>query len=134
MIFRRMIGTAVILIWFITLGFVCGPLRWEFAHTYRNLINGFEDSLPVLTTVLGLPVLGIGDQTFMSIFVVVVLGGITWLGPATLLVGVWRFPNREKFSDWLLFGGSLYVAIILLFTILLAVSFWLPFSLLWSGG
>lgn len=128
--YRRIVAFGAIGIWLIALGFVSGPARWEFAHTYEIWIKGFEKNLPELTTVLALPLLEIGESSALSIFLSGAICAIAWLGPVVLLVGVWRAPNREALSDWLLYGGALYASLMALFVALIAVSFWLPFGFL----
>ena len=118
------------MIWLVTLAFIAGPARWELAHTYQRLITELGDSLPLLTSIIGLPVLGLGASTFLSIVVRVLFWGVIWVTPLILLIGVWKASTREVLSDWLLFGGALYAVLMTLFMALVIVSLLLPFGLL----
>ena len=126
----RALATTALLIWLAALALASGPVRWELAHTYEHWIDGAGSSLPVLTTAVSLPVLGLSSSSLPSIAVRTLFWGLAWLGPATLLIGVWRARSREGLSDCLLFGGALYAASIILAVLLVSVGLWLPFSLL----
>ena len=129
MLTRRLIALASLLIWLLILAFLTGPVRSEYAHTYAHRIQPL-DSIPVITNVVGLRLLGLGRSTFLANVVVVVMCGVTWIGPIVLLVQSWRVDTREMLSDWLLYGGLLYATIMGLFLLLVAFSLWLPFSLM----
>jgi len=126
----RALATAALLIWLATLAFVSGPARWEFAHTYEHWIDGLENSLPMLTKEVSLPVLGLGPSSLPSLLVRTVFWGLAWLGPLALLAWVWRSGSRQQLSECFLMGGTLYGASMLLATLLVLVGLWLPFSLL----
>ena len=130
MLAKRITATAAVAVWIVTLAYAGGPARWELAHTYQHLIEGVGSALNAPTVAFGLPILGLGPRTFQSVVVTVVIWGVAWLGPIILLVGIWRVRTREALSDWLLLGGVLYGSVMLLFLVVIAVSLWLPFSLL----
>lgn len=123
-------ASAALLIWLATLVFIFGPARWEYAHTYKHRIESLGSSLPILTEEVGLSLLGLGRTGVLSTFVVVLVWGVTWIGPLILLLGTWRVHSREALSDLLLFGSLLYGSFLALFLTVTAVSLWLPFSLL----
>lgn len=127
---RKVLGSVVVLIWLVTLAFVSGPARWEYAHTYEYRIEELGDALPLLTVVVGLPILGLGSLTPESFVVRVLFWGVTWVGPAILLIGMWNAESRDVLSDWLLYGGTIYLSLMLLFAVIVVVGLWLPFSLL----
>lgn len=128
---KQALGSVILLVWFITLAFISGPVRWEVAHTYQHLVDRLENSLPLPTKVVGLPVLGLGALTPLSIaYSYGVLGGC--------LVGSGVFAPRnmacattwKALSDWLMLGGTLYTSTMFLFVVVIVFSLWLPFGLL----
>jgi len=125
----RILSFSVIVIWLITLIFVAGPVRWEFAHSYGHWISGIGDELPLPTALIGLPILNIGEVSPSSIAVRVVFWSAVWLGPIILLLGVWR-AIPENVANWMLYGGVLYATIVISLAIAICFSLWLPFSLL----
>ncbi len=130
MTIRKILGTVIILIWLMTLAFISGPARWELAHTYQHLIEDMAESMPLLTSVVGLPILGIEQGRPGSVVVRVLFWGFTWLGPLIRLVGIWRAKARDVLSDWLLYGGTIYCSIMVLLALVIAVSLWIPFGFL----
>lgn len=129
---RRVSGSIAIVVWLGTLAFIAGPARWEFAHTYEHWIEGLGTALPTLTTTVGLPILGIGTPSMTSGLQRGLFWAFAWLGPVGLLIGVWRIKSQQTLAEWFLYGGALYLALMLLAFAVTAVSLWIPFSLL--GG
>lgn len=127
---KQALGSVILLVWFITLAFISGPVRWEVAHTYQHLVDRLENSLPLPTKVVGLPVLGLGALTPLSIAIVMVFWGVAWLGPVFLLLGIWRTTTWKALSDWLMLGGTFYTSTMFLFVVVIVFSLWLPFGLL----
>lgn len=118
-----------ILLWLIALAVVTGPLRSALGQAYnlRN-IEKLGGSVPLLTFVFGLPAIGIGSAP-AAVGVGILIWGIAWLGPIVLLVGAWRAPSPESLSDWVVFGGTVYMSVVVLLGILVAVGLWLPYCL-----
>ncbi|MGV8039734.1 MAG: hypothetical protein AB2L07_06560 [Thermoanaerobaculaceae bacterium] len=127
---RRVLGSIVIVVWLGTLAFVAGPARWELAHTYEHWIDGLGKNLPALTTIVGLPILGVGTPSMTSTLLRVPFWAFAWLGPVGLLIGAWRIESQQALAEWFLYGGALYLAVMLLAFVVMAVSLWIPFSLL----
>ena len=132
MMLRRILSSVVIIVWLGTLAFVAGPARWEFAHTYEHWMDGMEMYVPELTSIVGLPFLDLGNPSLMSSILRGLFWAFAWLSPVGLLVGIWRIKSPQALSDWLLYGGALYLSIMLLAFVVIAVSLWIPFSLLGS--
>ncbi len=127
---RKVAATAALAIWLAVVALVWGPVRWEFAHTYQHWIEDWESHLPVLTTAVSLPVLGLGSSTVASFLVRTLFWGLAWLGPAILLLGVWRARTPESLTELLLLGWPLYAASLLLLLVLVILGLWIPFGLL----
>lgn len=127
---RRVLGSIVIVVWLGTLAFIAGPARWELAHTYEHWIEGLGKNLPTLTTIVGLPILGVGTPSVTSMLVRGLFWAFSWLGPAALLIGAWRIKSQQTLAEWFLYGGALYLAVMLLALAVVMVGLWLPFALL----
>jgi hypothetical protein len=125
----RIVASAALVVWLAALIFVAGPARWEFAHSYRHLVSGLGNMLPVPTLLIGLPVLGLGEPTPGTVAVRVLFWLIVWSGPAALLSVVWRVSDA-RMTQWLLAGAMLYGALIVLLTVIVVFSLLLPFGLL----
>ena len=130
MTIKKVIASAALLPWAITLGFICGPVRWELAHTFNHLLEGSDGSLPLLTANLSLPVLGIAPFSPAAVTTAVLFWGIIWLGLGGLIVLIWRARTREDLLDRFLFGSTFFAGYVLLLFTLTAVGLALPFFLL----
>jgi len=130
MLHKRILASLVFLIWYFTVGFICLPVRFTFAHTYMHWIGDAGSDLPMLTRVVGLPLLGLGNYSAISFLFVCLVWAITWLGPLVLIVATWRIRSENKLQDMLIYGGTLYFAVVFLLAVVVAFSLWLPFSLL----
>jgi hypothetical protein len=126
---RRLLASALLLLWLAMLGLIAGPLRWEFAHSYGHWIAGLGDALPLPTFYLGLPLLGLSPPAAPG-WPAALCGLIAWGGPLVLLAGVWRAPSRLALLEWLLLGGGGYALLMLGIGVAVLFSLWLPFSLL----
>jgi len=127
---RKIAASVVVLLWVGTLALLAGPVRWEFAHTYSHWVGPAGTALPAPTLVVALPVLGLAPNSFAAAGVQLLFWGISWLGPAAILAGVWRAASPEIALERFLFGGALYGSLMLLLALVLAVSLLLPFGLL----
>ncbi len=127
---KKVIASGALLPWVITLGFICGPVRWELAHTFNHLLEGSDGSLPLLTANLSLPVLGVAPFSPVAVATAILFWGLTWLGLVGLFVLIWRAKTREDLIDHVVFGGAFYAGYVLLFFTLTAVGLALPFLLL----
>ncbi len=123
-------ATAAVVPWLIALVLVSGPVRWELSHTYEHWIEGVGSDLPALTTAVALPVLGIGPSRPSGLLVRWVFWTVLWLGPAPLLLLVWRSDAQRRLLEVLVLGGGGYAGVVVLFAIVVAMGLWLPFSLL----
>ena len=127
---KRISVTAALLVYLATLAVVCGPMRWELAHTYEHIVSGTEGNLPLLTEYIALPILGIGSHGAAVGFLVFLIWSILWLPVVVLLVGTWRIRSEKMLDDCLLYGGFLYLSATLLISVVVIISFLLPFALL----
>ena len=127
---KKVLASATLLPWLVTLGFIFGPGRWELAHTYAHLIEGTQDSLPLLTRSLSLPVLGIAPSSTGALAAAILFWGFTWLGLAGLLALIWRARTREDLLDRFVYGAALYAGCVLLLFTLAVVGLALPFALM----
>jgi hypothetical protein len=130
MMLRRVLGSIAIVVWLGTLAFVAGPARWELAHTYEHWIEGLGKNLPALTTTVGLPILGVGTPSMTARLLRGFFWAFAWLSPVGLLIGVWRIKSQQALAEWFLYGGALYLAVMLLAFAVTVVSLWIPFGLL----
>ena len=127
---NKILATLVIGLWLVVLGFVSGPMRWEFQHTYAHWIEGAGADLPSLTKSFALPVLGLGSSGAGAVLLRCLVWSVSWLLPLFLLVRVWRSASRLRLVEVVLMGGLGYGSAMALLTALLALGLWLPFSLL----
>jgi hypothetical protein len=127
---RRALALAGLTIWIATLALLSGPARWEIAHTYAHWIDGAEESLPLLTDTVALPVLGLAETNPLSLTVRLLFWGSVWLGALALLRLVWKAQTREHLVEVLVLVAAIYVPLLILLLSVFAVSLWLPFSLM----
>lgn len=127
---RKAAATGVVLLWTATLALLAGPVRWEFAHSYAHWVAPARETLPAPTDTVALAVLGLAGDSVSTALVQLLFWGIAWVGPAAILVGVWRAESAESVLERFVFGGALYASLMLLLSLVVAVSLWLPFGLL----
>ena len=127
---KKTLASAALLPWLVTLAFIFGPVRWELAHTYGHLIEEAQDSLPLLTRTLSLPVLGIAPSSPGTFAVAVLFWGIIWLGLFGFVGAIWRARTREDLLERFVYGGTLYAGCLLLLFTLATFGLALPFTFL----
>ena len=127
---KKILASAVLLPWFVSLGFVSGPVRWELAHTYGHLLEDAQYSMPLLTRDLALPVLGIAPNSPGALATAIIFWSFIWLGCAGLFVSIWRARTREELLDRFVYGGTLYFGCVVLAFTVTAVGLALPFALM----
>jgi len=125
---RKVLASAALLPWLVTLGFIFGPTRWELAHTYGHLIEEVRHSLPLLTRSLSLPVLGIAPSSSAAYATAILFWGFIWLGLAGLVTSIWRARTREDLLERIVYGGTLYAGGAFLLFTLTIVGLALPFA------
>lgn len=129
MLRKKTLAVVTIVVWYLTLGVIFGPVRLEFSHTYRHWIEGLEESLPSLTRAFAVPILGLDLPGLSGGWVFFAVWGILWIFPAALAVCIIRARDEQAvLSRWVL-GASLHSTVTLLITVLVAFGLWLPFAL-----
>lgn len=129
MIIQNKIALLMIILWLFVLALVCGPIRWEFSHTYAHWVEGLSTKdLPVPTAMLGLPLLGLDYPGLESIILSSLVWLVIWGGPLVLLLKLIRTSNVEKIRDLILLGGGLYICFFTGICAFFFFSLWLPFS------
>ena len=129
MLRKKTFAVATIVVWYVTLGVIFGPVRLEFSHTYRHWIEGLEEALPSLTRAFAVPVLGLDLPGVVGGWVFYPVWGLLWLFPAALAVCIIRARDERAMLITWLSGASLYAAVTLLVAVLVAFGLWLPFAL-----
>ncbi len=127
---KRILASAALLPWAVTIGFILGPLRWEVAHTYEHLIGETQYDLPLLTLRLTLPVLGIAPASTGARIVSILFFSLVWLGLAGLYVLIWRARSRDDLLDRFVFGSTFYFGSVAFVVTLVAFGLALPFLFL----
>jgi hypothetical protein len=125
---NKILASAVLVPWIVTVGFICGPVRWELAHSYAHHLEEAQYSLPLLTRCLSLPVLGIATSSPGGFVIAGLFWGFIWLGLVGLFVLIWRARTREDLLDRFVFGAALYAGCVLLLFSLTVVGLALPFA------
>ena len=126
---KKTLSLLTILLWYLTLGAVFGPVRLEFSHTYRHWIEGLEDYLPSLTRAFAAPVLGPDLPHSSGGWVFFPVWSILWVLPAVLAACVMRARDEQTLLHTWVRGASLYAVTVVLITVLVASGLWLPFAL-----
>lgn len=130
MFVQKKIALLIVILWLLLLALVCGPIRWEFAHTYAHWVEGLGDNLPVSSTMVGLPLLGLSYSGLESIILSSLVWLAIWGGPLYLLLKLTRTSKVEQIRDLTLFGGVLYACILIGICAFFFFSLWLPFGYL----
>jgi len=130
MIVQKKITFLIAFLWLMILVLFCGPIRWEFAHTYAHWVEGLGDNLPVPTIMIGLPLLGLSYSGLESIILSSLIWLVIWGVPLYLLLQLTRTSRVEQVRDLILFGGGLYACILIVICAFFFFSLWLPFSYL----
>lgn len=119
-----------IFLWLFILALIAGPIRWEFAHTYAHWVEGLGNNLPVPTTIIGLPILGLDYSGLSSVFLSSIIWLVIWGIPLFLLILFARASQAEQIRDIAIFGGGLYLCVFTGICAYLIFSLWLPFAYL----
>ena len=133
---NKAIVFATILAWFLVLGFLFGPVRWEVSWTYSHWFGFsgidtpvFGMDLPYPTIWFSLPVLGLEVTRlgFWNTILFYAYWGFLWIYPLILAINILRTTDKQYVLTTWVFGASLYLVLITLLFILVAFGMWAPF-------
>ena len=130
MLIQKIFALLMVIIWLVLLAFVCGPVRWDFSHTYAHWIEGLGIALPRPTLLIGLPILGLAYPDIWSVILSIIIWITLWGAPLYMLFHLIRTQKEQQIHDLILYGAGLYGCIVMLISTIVAFSLWLPFSYL----
>jgi len=129
MLWRKILLTVSVMLWYLFLLFLFEFLRVEYSHTYADLIQGLEGSLPLLTTAVALPILGGETPARGNSWLFYAFWGVLFAAPAIVLFLIWRARDRLALAEVWLYPASIYLVFFVLSFALIATGLWLPFAL-----
>jgi len=127
MLFRRLLFSGVLVIWFLFIAFLQGTAV-EFHHTYEHWLAplsrpGRPPALAPLTELV-LPLLDGNAWQFYAYFWTLMLV------PLVLVIRLWWIRDRLELLEWFCYGFGVYLAVFIASVFVIVSGLWAAFALL----